>query len=220
MPPCTWSDDAAHAPAGVRRVRLRHRRGQLGSDSGSASAVQRRVVGRRARALDLEQHLRAAVRHGLVGADRRGRTACGRARTRRPSPSPAAPRRSARPRRASQRSGRPAAQQSPLERLAAVGAHAREAARAVHRRRAARRRRPSARRRGRRRRRRSARSPRRSSASGHEPRLAVAHACPPCRAPRRTRCRAASARFCSSEPADWSTSPAAAFERNGTGASA
>ena len=89
------------------------------SDSGSASAVQARVVGGRARALDLEQHLRAAVRDGLVGADRRGRTACGRARTRPPSPSPAGRRRPAR-RPAPWRPGRRAAARVALERLAAV----------------------------------------------------------------------------------------------------
>src|SRR3954453_10845193 len=58
-----------HAPAGVRRVRLGHRRGErrlVGRVVERPGAEQHRG----ARALGLEQHLRARVRDGLEDADR------------------------------------------------------------------------------------------------------------------------------------------------------
>ena len=68
MPPCAWIALGGHLATGVGRGRLGHRGGlgeALGVGVGGPCGERRR----RARLLGVEQHLRAAVRDGLVGAD-------------------------------------------------------------------------------------------------------------------------------------------------------
>ena len=69
MPPRTWIAALQTSQARLRGARLGHRRGErqrLGLGVGGPG----RVVGERARLLDVVEHLRAGVRDGLVGADR------------------------------------------------------------------------------------------------------------------------------------------------------
>ena len=147
-----------------------------------------------------------------------GRTACGRARTRRPSPSPAARRRPARP-RWPWRCGRAPGPASEPSGSPPFGADAREAARRVDRldrldlavatagaARGARRRPPS------------------STITSAESASGTSAASPSRArptAPRASPEAMPGSHFarCSSVPACWSTRPAAAFDRNGTGAS-
>ena len=102
------------------------------SDSGSRIRGPGPVVARRARALDLEQHLGAAVRDGLVGADRAAELLAVARVLHRHLHRPLG--HAGELGRQRERGDREPGQVLALERLAGVaGAHARVAARGVHR---------------------------------------------------------------------------------------
>ena len=87
MPPCTCSADDGHVPAGVGGVGPWPSRRPAGGVSGLGLGGPRRPQGDRARALGLAQ---ACRRNGATPPGRRrsgDRTACGRGRIPRPSPS-------------------------------------------------------------------------------------------------------------------------------------
>ena len=119
MPPWTWSARAGDVDRGVGRVGLR---AVGGHERGLGVVVERPggPVGDRARALGLEEHLRAGVRDGLVGADRaaellallgvvdgRAASPARRRRRTRPRPSPRSRARRGRSRRSSSSPGAP-----------------------------------------------------------------------------------------------------------------